>query len=147
MQLFARLLWLFFCLRVSYALEYEAASLQMAKAKSELRALDAKNQILIQNSTAQAESVRIKAEGDKAANVLMAEASAQSVQIAAAARVQAARSESEAVVITANAQAVCREIEAKSRQEAAEKMTEEFGRRLQLGGQGSCLEECNRSLG
>jgi len=119
----------------TYALEYEAASLQMAKAKSELRALDAKNQILIQNSTAQAESVRIKAEGDKAANVLMAEAAAQSVQIAAAARVQAARSESEAVVITANAQAVCREIEAKSRQEAAEKMTEEFGRRLQLGGQ------------
>ena len=118
-----------------YAAEYEAASLQMAKAKSSLRALDAQNQIMIQNSTASSEAVRIKAEGDKAANVLNAEAQAMALQLAAAAKVQAARSESEAVIITANAQAVCREIEAKSRQEAAEKMTEDFARKLQLSGQ------------
>jgi len=119
----------------AYALQYEAASLQMAKAKSELRALDAKNQILIQSSQAQAEAVRIKAEGEKSANVLMSEAQGLSVQIAAQARVEAAKSDALALNISANAQAECRKIEAQSRQESADKMTEQFARQFQLGAQ------------
>jgi len=74
----------------AYAREYEEASLAMAKAKANLRAVNAQNQIRIQTARASAEAVKIEAEGKKAAIVIEAEGNAQARKIEAEARNQAA---------------------------------------------------------
>jgi len=89
-----------------YAEEYEEASLAMAKAKANRRALDLNNDINIQLAKAQAESLRIEAEGQKVASIIEAEGKAESERI-----------------------------EALGRHEAAETMTNEFARKLAYAGQ------------
>jgi regulator of protease activity HflC (stomatin/prohibitin superfamily) len=118
-----------------YAAEYEAASLQVAKAKANLRALDAQNEVLIQTSQAQAAAVQIQAQGQKLKSVLEAQAQAAAVTIEAEARVVAAEAQKKALLIAADAQAQARVIEAKSRNEAAQKMTDPFAQKFALSAQ------------
>jgi regulator of protease activity HflC (stomatin/prohibitin superfamily) len=118
-----------------YAAEYEAASLQMAKAKSNLRALDAQNQLLIQKSRAEAQSVQIQAEGTKQRMILQAQAQASAMTIDADARVLAAESEKRALLIRASAEAQARVIEAQSRNDAAVSMDQPFAKQYALAGQ------------
>jgi len=78
----------------------------MAKAKANLRAVYAENEIKIQTSRAAAEAMRIAAQGRK-----------------------------NATVIEAQGQAEARKIEAKSRNEAARTMTAKFAREYARAGQ------------
>lgn len=73
-----------------YAREYEEASLAMAKAKANLRAVNAQNQIRIQSARANAEAAKIEAEGKKNATVIEAEGEAEARKIEARARNDAA---------------------------------------------------------
>jgi len=90
----------------SYAREYEQASLAMAKAKANLRAVKAENEVLLNKANAAAQAVRIEAEGKKAS-----------------------------VVIQASGEAEARKIEAQARNEAAKSMTDDFARQFALAGQ------------
>jgi len=90
----------------SYARDYEQASLAMAKAKANLRAVKAENEIVLNKANAAAQAQRIEAEGKKAA-----------------------------VVISASGEAEARKIEAQARNEAAKSMTDEFARQYALSGQ------------
>jgi len=89
-----------------YAAEYEAASLAMAKAKANLRAVEAENRIKLQRARADAEALKISADGKKMS-----------------------------AVIESQGYADARIIEAKARNEAATLMTDKFGRELQMAGQ------------
>jgi len=89
-----------------YAAEYEEASLAMAKAKSNRRAIEATNDIMIQKAKAAATALKIEAEGQKTATLIQAEAKAES-----------------------------RRIEAKGRNDAADMMTNEFAMKFALSGQ------------
>jgi regulator of protease activity HflC (stomatin/prohibitin superfamily) len=86
-----------------YASEYEQASLATARAKANLRAQNAQNDILITKAKASAESQRILAEGQKAAATIIAQAEAD-----------------------------CRKLEANSRNEAALAMKDAFGQKYAL---------------
>jgi len=90
----------------SYAREYEQASLAMAKAKANLRAVKAENEIVLNKANAQAQALRIEAEGRKSA-----------------------------VVIQASGEAEARKIEAQARNEAAKSMTDDFAKQFALAGQ------------
>jgi regulator of protease activity HflC (stomatin/prohibitin superfamily) len=90
----------------SYAREYEQASLAMAKAKANLRAVKAENEIVLNKANAQAQALRIEAEGRKSA-----------------------------VVIQASGEAEARKIEANARNEAAKSMTDDFAKQFALAGQ------------
>jgi len=90
----------------SYAREYEQASLAMAKAKANLRAVKAENEVLLNKANAAAQAVRIEAEGRKAS-----------------------------VVIQASGEAEARKIEAQARNDAAKSMTDDFARQFALAGQ------------
>jgi len=72
-----------------YAQEYEEASLAMAKAKANLRAVTAENEILLNRARAKAQAVRIEAEGAQQAVLLGAEAAAKARTIEARARNEA----------------------------------------------------------
>jgi len=89
-----------------YAAEYEEASLAMAKAKSNRRAVEATNDIMIQQAKAAAQALKIEAEGQKTATLIQAEARAES-----------------------------RRIEAKGRNDAAEMMQNTFAKQFALAGQ------------
>jgi len=89
-----------------YAAEYEEASLQLAKAKSSSRAIATNNQILLEQSKAKAETLRIESEGQKVAMLLQAEAKAESQRI-----------------------------DSKGRNDAADLLTDEFAKEYALGGQ------------
>jgi regulator of protease activity HflC (stomatin/prohibitin superfamily) len=89
-----------------YAAEYEEASLAMAKAKSNRRAIEATNDIMIQKAKAAATALKIEAEGQKTATLIQAEAKAEA-----------------------------RRIEAKGRNDAADLMTNEFAKKFALSGQ------------
>jgi len=90
----------------SYARDYEQASLAMAKAKANLRAVKAENEIVLNRANAAAQAQRIEAEGKKAATV-----------------------------ISASGEAEARKIEAQARNDAAKSMTDEFARQYALSGQ------------
>jgi len=90
----------------SYAREYEQASLAMAKAKANLRAVKAENEVLLNKANAAAQAVRIEAEGKKSS-----------------------------VVIQASGEAEARKIEAQARNDAAKSMTDDFARQFALAGQ------------
>jgi regulator of protease activity HflC (stomatin/prohibitin superfamily) len=90
----------------SYARDYEQASLAMAKAKANLRAVKAENEIVLNKANAAAQAQRIEAEGKKAATV-----------------------------ISASGEAEARKIEAQARNDAAKSMTDEFARQYALSGQ------------
>ena len=115
-----------------YAQEYEASSLQLAKANANLRALAAQNQLMITKAKAEAEAVRLAAEGTKNQSVLQAQAKAEALKIEAAAKVAAAQSEKEALLIKAAAEASARVIEGNSRNDAAKAMPNEFARQYAL---------------
>jgi hypothetical protein len=83
--------------------DYEAASLKLAKAKADLRAIEANRQITLQQAKMNADAARIEAEGRKNALIIDAEALAQA-----------------------------RIIEAESRNEAAEMMTEPFAKQFAM---------------
>lgn len=117
-----------------YAAEYEASSLQLAKANANLRALSAQNQLLITKAKAEAEAVRLAAEGTKNQTVLQAQAKAESMKIEAAAKVAAAQSEKEALLIRADAEAKARLVEGTSRNDAAAAMPDAFAREFALKG-------------
>jgi regulator of protease activity HflC (stomatin/prohibitin superfamily) len=89
----------------SYAREYEEASLGMAKAKANLRSVEAENNLLLQRARATANAAKIEAEG-----------------------------KGQAVIIAAEAEASARTIEAVARNEAAEAMTDDFARKYALNG-------------
>jgi len=91
---------------LKYAQEYEEASLAMAKAKANLRAVNAENEILLNRARAKAEAVKIEAEGKK-----------------------------NAVLIAANANAEARTVEAKARNTAGELLTNSFAKQYALTGQ------------
>lgn len=74
---------------IKYGQEYEAASLEIAKAKANLKATVAKNEIKLSEAQMQARSQQIKAEGDKRAKVIEAEGNAEAMTIEAKARNQA----------------------------------------------------------
>jgi len=90
----------------SYARDYEQASLAMAKAKANLRAVKAENEIVLNKANAAAQAQRIEAEGKKAATV-----------------------------IQASGEAEARKIEAQARNDAARSMTDDFARQYALAGQ------------
>jgi len=89
-----------------YAAEYEEASLAMAKAKSNRRAIEATNDIMIQKAKAASTALKIEAEGQKTATLIQAEAKAEA-----------------------------RRIEAKGRNDAADMMTNKFAMQYALAGQ------------
>lgn len=89
----------------TYAREYEEASLAMAKAKANLRAVEAENTILLQKAKAAADSKIIESEG-----------------------------KGHAIIIEAKSAAQARTIEAEARNEAASLMTNDFGREFALNG-------------
>jgi regulator of protease activity HflC (stomatin/prohibitin superfamily) len=102
---------------ISYANEYQSASLALAKAEADLRALAAQNKVLLQKASAEADALRIKAGGQKLARIVQAEA------------------EAEAIKIKAMADADARQIEALSRNKAADSLPNLFGQRLAIGQQ------------
>ena len=73
-----------------YAMEYEEASLGLAKAKANRRAIDAQNEIMLQKATATANASRIEAEGRKQARILDAQGEAEAMRIQAQGRNDAA---------------------------------------------------------
>jgi len=89
-----------------YAREYEEASLAMAKAKANLRAVSAENEVLLNKATASATATKIDAEGSK-----------------------------QAMIIRATGEAEARKIEAEARNKAAQAMTDDFAREFALAGQ------------
>lgn len=89
-----------------YAEEYEEASLGLAKAKANQRAVEAQNNIMLQKARAEANAVKIVAEGKKQAKILEAEGEAEA-----------------------------RKIEARARNEAAEMMNDEFAKSFAMAGQ------------
>jgi regulator of protease activity HflC (stomatin/prohibitin superfamily) len=89
-----------------YAMEYEEASLSLAKAKANRRAIEAQNEILLQKASAAARALNIEAEGKKSA-----------------------------VIIEAHAEAEAMRIKAKGRNDAAHSMEDQFARQLQLSQQ------------
>jgi len=89
-----------------YAHEYEEASLALAKAKANRRAVDAENEVRLQKAYATAKALQIESEGKKNSMVIEAEGSAQA-----------------------------RKIEAKARNEAAEMMRDKFAREFAMSGQ------------
>jgi len=91
---------------LKYAQEYEEASLAMAKAKANLRAVNAENEILLNRARAKAEAVKIEAEGKR-----------------------------NAVLIAANANAEARTVEARARNTAGELLTNGFAKQYALVGQ------------
>jgi regulator of protease activity HflC (stomatin/prohibitin superfamily) len=95
-----------------YAMEYEEASLAMAKAKANRRAVTTQNDILIQKAEAASRAVQIEAEGKKISAIKGAEARAESQ------------------LVEAKASAKARVMEADARNDAASKMADEFGRKL-----------------
>jgi regulator of protease activity HflC (stomatin/prohibitin superfamily) len=95
-----------------YAMEYEEASLAMAKAKANRRAVTTQNDILIQKAEAASRAVQIEAEGKKISAIKGAEARAESQ------------------IVEAKASAKARVLEADARNDAATKMSDEFGRKL-----------------
>jgi len=97
-----------------YAMEYEEASLAMAKAKANRRAVTTQNDILIQKAEAASRAVQIEAEGKKISAIKGAEARAESQ------------------LVEAKASAKARVMEADARNESAEKMADEFGRKLAI---------------
>jgi regulator of protease activity HflC (stomatin/prohibitin superfamily) len=97
-----------------YAREYEEASLAMAKAKANRRAVSTQNDILIQQAEAAARATQIEAEGKKIAAIKGAEARAESQ------------------LVEAKAGATSRLIEADSRNQAAVSMKNEFGKQLAM---------------
>jgi len=118
-----------------YAAEYEQASLQTANAKSNLRAQENQNKIMLQSAQAQADSVRIQAEGNKQRLLVQAQAEAEGVKIKAAAAVEAAKSQAQAMVIQAKANAAQRIVEAESRNDAAQTMVNPYARTLAMSNQ------------
>jgi len=74
---------------VKYSQEYEAASLEIAKAKANLKANIAKNEIKLSQTEMEAKSQQIKAEGDKKAKIIEAEGTAEAMTIEAKARNEA----------------------------------------------------------
>jgi len=76
----------------SYAREYEQASLAMAKAKANLRAVKAENDIKLSKAEATARALKIEADGKKTAMVIQATGEAESRKIEALSRNEAARS-------------------------------------------------------
>jgi len=97
-----------------YAREYEEASLAMAKAKANRRAVSTQNDILIQQAEAASRAVQIEAEGKKIAAIKGAEARADSQ------------------LVEARASASARLVEADSRNQAALAMKNDFGRQLAM---------------
>lgn len=89
-----------------YARDYEEASLAMAKAKANLRAVNAENDILLSRSNAQASAAKIDAEGKK-----------------------------QALIIKSQAEAEARKIEADARNKAAMAMNDPFAKQFALSGQ------------
>ncbi len=77
---------------VAYGQEYEAASLEIAKAKANLKANSAKNKVIIQQAEANAQSLIIQADGEKKATIIRAQAQAESVIIEGASRNKSAES-------------------------------------------------------
>ena len=74
---------------LQYSQEYEAASLEIAKAKANLKATIAKNEIKLSQTEMEARSQQIKAEGDKKAKIIEAEGNAEAMTIEAKARNEA----------------------------------------------------------
>jgi len=97
-----------------YAREYEEASLAMAKAKANRRAVSTQNDILIQQAEAAARAVQIEAEGRKIAAIKGAEGRAESQ------------------LVEAKAGATARLVEADSRNQAALAMKNDFGKQLAM---------------
>jgi len=124
-----------------YAADYEAASLQMAKAKANLRAQESQNRIMLQSAQASADSVRIAAEGAKKKAIVAAEADGEGVKIRAQAQVAAARSNAESMRIAAEAAARQRIVEAESRNSAAVTMANQYARNLALSNQSVAFAE------
>jgi len=89
-----------------YAAEYEEATLCIAKAKSNRRAIEAINDIMIQKAKATAQALKIEAEGRKTAILIQSEGEAES-----------------------------RRIEARGQNDAADMMTNNFAMKYALGGQ------------
>ena len=106
-----------------YSLDYEAASLQVAKSKAELRAQEAQNLILRQKAETQAEISQIQAETERSVQLIRAKAAADATIMQA----------------EADAQAILKEGEAKA--SAANMMTSDYGQELALLGEKSKIAE------
>mmetsp|Transcript_38108 Transcript_38108/g.74947 ORF Transcript_38108/g.74947 Transcript_38108/m.74947 type:complete len:521 (-) Transcript_38108:239-1801(-) len=102
---------------LKYSQEYEEASLGLAKAKANRRAVELQNQIKIEQARAGNQIVLQKAQNE-----------AEAVTIQAEGRKRAA-------VIQAQGEAEARLIEARARNEAAEVMTNDFAKEFALSGQ------------
>ncbi len=98
----------------NFANEYEKASLAMSKAKANLRALTAENEIKIRTTQAAANTLKIEAEGKKIATLIEAETFKEST------------------IIRAQAVAEKYRIEAKGRNEAGEALRDEFTKKLMM---------------
>jgi len=74
-----------------YGQDYESASLDIAKARANLKANAAKNELARQSATMEAEVQKIRAEGQKVAKIIEAEGNAQAMTTEAKARNEAAK--------------------------------------------------------
>jgi len=77
---------------MKYGQDYEAASLEIAKASAMLKANAAKNEVAIQQAQIEAQSLKIKADGAKQSKIIEAEGNAQVMTTEAKARQEAAKS-------------------------------------------------------
>lgn len=96
----------------NFANEYEKASLAMSKAKANLRALTAENEIKVRTSQAAANTLKIEAEGKQAAALIESETFRRST------------------IVRAEAIAEKYRIEAKGRNDAGESIRDEFTKQL-----------------
>ena len=106
-----------------YSNDYEAASLQIAKSKAELRAQEAQNKIQVQKAETQAGIARIQAETERNVQIIKAKASADATIMQAEAAAQAILKEGEA------------------RATAASLMTSKYGQELALLGEKSKIAD------
>ena len=106
-----------------YSQDYEAASLQIAKSKAELRAQEAQNLIQRQKAETQANIAQLQAETERNVQLIRAKATADATVMQA----------------EANAQAIIKEGEAKA--SAADMMKSQYGQDLALLGQKSLIAE------
>jgi len=100
-----------------YSLEYEAASLAIARSKADLKAAEAQNKLLKQKAETQAGITLLNAETEKKVQITKAQAVAESTIMQA----------------DATASAILKEGQAKA--EAAGMMTSEYGQELSLLGE------------
>jgi len=130
-----------------YAIDYEKASLDMARAKANFRTQTVQKKITLTQAEAQAEKQKITASGESRANLIRAQADADAAKVNAKmraeivlleakadaeARLQAARAAADSKRMEAQAAADAKRMEGQSRGDSANTMRNPFAQEIAL---------------